>query len=160
MNAQKDETVVCKRNPITKIKIKGFKSIREAEIDLGMLNVLIGANGAGKSNFVSIFKLLKEQNAPKIQSYVAQQGGPERILYMGSKTTNEAVFQIFSTDTERKITLLPTNGISMSTVELLPDTEEYLRWGVYHFHDTSDTAHMKKPCGLNDNIELASDGRN
>ena len=160
MNAHGGKAVACNGNQISKIKIKGFKSIREAEIDLGMLNVLIGANGAGKSNFVSIFRLLKGQNAQKIQSYITQQGGPERILYMGSKTTPEAVFQLFSKDAERKIVLLPTNGGSMSTVESLPDTDECFRWGVYHFHDTSDTAHMKKPCGLNDNIELASDGRN
>ena len=48
-----------------------------------MLNVLIGANGAGKSNFVSIFKLLNGMNAHNIQSYIAQQGGPERILHIG-----------------------------------------------------------------------------
>ena len=147
-------------NQITKIKVRGFKSIRDSEIDLGMLNVLIGANGAGKSNFISIFKLLKGMNAHKIQTYIAQQGGSERILYMGSKITQEAVIHLFTKDAERKICLLPTNGVSMSTVEVLPDTDVCYQWGVYHFHDTSDTAHMKKPCGLNDNIELASDGRN
>ena len=152
--------MVCNGNQITKIKVMGFKSIREAEINLGMLNVLIGANGAGKSNFVSIFKILRGMNAHKIQSYIAQQGGSERILYMGSKTTTEAVIQLYSKDVERKAILFPTNGIGMSAVELLPETDECFQWGVYHFHDTSDTAHMKKPCGLNDNIEFASDGRN
>jgi predicted ATPase len=30
------------------ITIKGFKSIESAELDLGDLNVIVGANGSGK----------------------------------------------------------------------------------------------------------------
>lgn len=37
---------------LTKIQINGFKSIRECSIDLKPINVLIGSNGAGKSNFI------------------------------------------------------------------------------------------------------------
>ena len=42
---------------LTKIQINGFKSIRECSIDLKPINVLIGSNGAGKSNFISAFTL-------------------------------------------------------------------------------------------------------
>lgn len=46
-------------NPIRKISIRGYKSIRELDdFSLTNLNVLIGANGAGKSNFISFFRLL------------------------------------------------------------------------------------------------------
>ena len=38
---------------LKQITIKGYKSIKEAEIELGNINILIGANGAGKSNFIS-----------------------------------------------------------------------------------------------------------
>ena len=41
------------------IIIRHFKSILEADISLGNLNVLIGSNGAGKSNFISLFELIK-----------------------------------------------------------------------------------------------------
>jgi predicted ATPase len=44
---------------IRKLTIEGFKSIRKLELELGPLNVLIGANGAGKSNLVSFFRLLQ-----------------------------------------------------------------------------------------------------
>jgi predicted ATPase len=41
---------------IKKLTIEGFKSIRKLEdFELRSLNVLIGANGAGKSNFVGFF---------------------------------------------------------------------------------------------------------
>lgn len=38
------------------IYIKGYRSIQEAKIPLGAINVLIGANGSGKSNLLSFFE--------------------------------------------------------------------------------------------------------
>ena len=47
--------------PIKKLTIRGFKSIRNLhEFELRDLNILIGANGSGKSNFVSYFRMLNE----------------------------------------------------------------------------------------------------
>jgi len=138
---------------ITKIKVKGFKSIREAEIDLGMLNILIGANGAGKSNFVSLFKMLNADAKGKILDYIVRQGGNERIFYMGEKVTPVTRVDFYTESGEYNIQI-HTGSIPEKT------PKQEVNWGVYHFHDTGDTAHMKKPCGLNDNIELASDGRN
>lgn len=40
------------------VEVEGYASIRSARVELGRLNVLIGANGAGKSNFVRVFELL------------------------------------------------------------------------------------------------------
>ena len=42
---------------LSKIKVSGFKSIKDCDINLSNINVLIGSNGAGKSNFISIFKM-------------------------------------------------------------------------------------------------------
>jgi predicted ATPase len=43
---------------LNRLHLKGFKSIRDQELELRPLNVLIGANGAGKSNLISFFKML------------------------------------------------------------------------------------------------------
>ncbi len=37
---------------LSRIVLKGFKSIRECDLELSELNLLIGPNGAGKSNFI------------------------------------------------------------------------------------------------------------
>ena len=37
---------------LTRIKVDGFKSIESADIELNMVNVLIGSNGSGKTNFI------------------------------------------------------------------------------------------------------------
>ena len=73
--------------PIVKMTIEGYKSIRKQEIELRPINVLIGANGSGKSNFVSFFRLLSEMMKGHFQIFVAKQGGAEAHLYLGSKTT-------------------------------------------------------------------------
>ena len=45
---------------LDQITLKGFKSIRELkDFKLEKLNVLVGANGAGKSNLVDFFRMLR-----------------------------------------------------------------------------------------------------
>ncbi|NLH41872.1 MAG: AAA family ATPase [Planctomycetes bacterium] len=76
--------------PIDKITLKGFKSIRNLEdFPLRPLNILIGANGAGKSNFVSFFTFLREAVEGRLALYVAKKGGGDGHLYMGPKVTHE-----------------------------------------------------------------------
>ncbi len=45
---------------ISNIKIKNFRSIRESSVNLSKLNVIFGKNGAGKTNFISAIRLLKD----------------------------------------------------------------------------------------------------
>ena len=44
------------KKQLSKVMIKGFKSIEKCELELTALNVFIGCNGAGKSNFINFFK--------------------------------------------------------------------------------------------------------
>lgn len=71
------------------IKLKGFRSIRELDLELAPLNVLIGANGAGKSNFISFFKFMNKLLDKDLQLYVAQQGGANRLLHFGQALTQQ-----------------------------------------------------------------------
>lgn len=43
---------------LTQVNIKSFKSIVDQQVDLGQLNVFIGTNGAGKSNFLEAIAML------------------------------------------------------------------------------------------------------
>ena len=49
------------------ISIKGFKSIRDIEVELRDINVLIGANGSGKSNFLEVFSFLQAVHARRLK---------------------------------------------------------------------------------------------
>ncbi len=78
--------------PIKKLTIRGFKSIRALEdFELRPLNILIGANGAGKSNFVDFFTMLREMVEQRLQDYVRTHGGADAHLFLGPKVTQEIV---------------------------------------------------------------------
>lgn len=70
---------------LRKVKIEGFKSIASAELMLGDLNVVIGANGSGKSNLIGVFRLLERVLTRNLQLYVASE--PDRFLFHGRKIT-------------------------------------------------------------------------
>lgn len=73
---------------VKSVAVSGYKSIRELpEFALHRLNVLIGANGAGKSNFINLFRLLNEMYEQQLQLYVQKQGGPDALLHFGRGTT-------------------------------------------------------------------------
>lgn len=69
------------------VSIRGFRSIREMELSLGAMNVLIGANGAGKSNLVAFFKLINEMMGRRLQKYVGATGHATANLHFGPKVT-------------------------------------------------------------------------
>ena len=72
---------------LTSLRLAGWKSIRDAKVEFRPLSVLIGANGAGKSNLVSLFKLMDEMMDRRLQVHVGTTGGAESLLHYGSKRT-------------------------------------------------------------------------
>ena len=70
------------------ITIEGFKSIKSIEeLELRPINVLIGANGAGKSNVIGVFSFLNAMSLGGLRDYVMRAGGADKILHFGSKVT-------------------------------------------------------------------------
>ena len=72
---------------LRRVILNGFKSIKAMELELHALNILIGANGAGKSNRVSFFKMLNEMMAERLQQYIGMSGRAQSILHFGPKVT-------------------------------------------------------------------------
>ncbi len=72
---------------LKQIKLAGFKSIKSMELELSSMNVLIGVNGAGKSNLVSFFKMLNEMMGERLQQHIATAGRAQSILHFGPKVT-------------------------------------------------------------------------
>jgi predicted ATPase len=105
---------------IKRVEISGFKSIRDisgsdgttgsAGLLLGDVNVLIGANGAGKSNFLSFFELLQAIFDQKLQFFTGVSGGANRLLYFGRKTSERVSGRIEFAEVEAwyEWTLVPT----------------------------------------------------
>lgn len=72
---------------LKRLILKGFKSIKELDLEFGDINVLIGANGAGKSNLLSFFRMLNAIGDNGLQMFVGKQGGANALLHHGRKRT-------------------------------------------------------------------------
>lgn len=181
------------------LSISGFRSIQKLEnLHLHDLNVLIGANGAGKSNFVAYFRMLSELVEGRLQVWTSKQGGAERVLSYGVKETAALTTSIRFGENGYDIELEPTlDGGLTFTSEMLYFNGPYYGitrpnlgsghlesrlksekegggskkianfcyeaisgWKVYHFHDTSDTAGVKRQCAVHDNFYLRMDASN
>lgn len=73
---------------LERIRIAGFRSIRDMGegLELGPVNVVIGANGAGKSNLVAFFSMLNFITSKSLALWVSQHGGATDQLYYGHQT--------------------------------------------------------------------------
>ena len=184
---------------LDRIEVSGFKSIRELKLDLLSLNVLIGANGSGKSNFIELFEVLNNLVAGNFQLYVALAGGAGSFLYYGQKTTEKIklkllygpntyccawvpaaddsfVFAKERIDYYKQGTSPPQSLFQASAGYRESRLPEYAKssprtmeskvlislksWKVYHFHDTSKSAPIKKLGDINDNLYLRPDAGN
>lgn len=86
-------------NRIARVTLMGFKSIAALDLELRDLNVLIGGNGAGKSNLIGFFRMLNFLQSGSLQLYVARQGGASSLLHYGPKRTPQISADIqFETD--------------------------------------------------------------
>ncbi len=92
---------------LDRIQIAGFKSIRDQTLELRPLNVLIGANGAGKSNFIEVFRLLHEIVSQNLQLFVARSGGADRLLHFGTKETEEILLHLNFEQNSYRCRLVP-----------------------------------------------------
>lgn len=197
----KKVTIVNKKSPIKKLNISGFKSIKKLEnFELKDINILIGANGVGKSNFISYFHMLRELVEQRLQIWTSKQGGSDRILSYGMKETERIESCIRFDKNGYDFSIIPTvDGAFTFEKELLyfegnygpnkpnlgtghnesnlknetkkgssPLSEKIAEfcyksiadWKVFHFHDTSETAGVKRLNSLHDNQYLRPDASN
>jgi predicted ATPase len=162
-------------------------------LTISSLNVLIGANGAGKSNFIGFFKFLRKLIDANLQQYTAHIGGAERILHYGSKQTKSLTCELDFSPNMYAVKLVPSQGdrliFESEQADYAPNGATYTTnlnrtihesdlkdsnpssipgfvysvlssWRLYHFHDTSDSALVKKTGDINDTAYLREDASN
>jgi predicted ATPase len=69
-----------KHQRLSSVAVKGFTSIRSAALTLNDLNVLVGANGAGKSNFIRALGMLGRIVDSELGFFVGRSGGANALL--------------------------------------------------------------------------------
>ena len=79
---------------LRRVQISGFKSIKEMDLKMNAINILIGANGSGKSNFISLFTFLRNLSEGKLQTYVEKNGYANTFFHFGAKSTEKITIDI------------------------------------------------------------------
>ncbi len=194
------------KGAIKKLSIQGFKSILDCtDFELTNLNIIIGANGAGKSNFVQIFRMLMAMTRKNFSKFILERGGADNFLFNGPKITQQiniefefqslsdnvtgsnfyrfeltpTVDEQFLINEERQY--VTTNWCSYGSPSIesrLYDArnetsadgqwngvghfvyESISNWMVYHFHDTSSTAPMRRSEIIEDSQKLRGNASN
>lgn len=101
------------------IKIKGYKSFKDLDFELKKINLLIGSNGAGKSNFLSFFELLGRTFAQGLTAYVAQKGGVDKFLFHGRKETESIEATLYMDRNSYAVKYIEADGRLIISIESL-----------------------------------------
>jgi len=80
--------------PIMRLEASNFKSFEKLDVNLNPFNVIIGANASGKSNFVSIFKFLKDIAESGLDNAISMQGGAEYVRNMNLGTGKDLTIRV------------------------------------------------------------------
>lgn len=188
---------------LNSLQLSGFKSIAATgqHLDFGDVTVLLGANGCGKSNLISFFKMLNHIVQDNLPSYVGKQGGTDALLFYGSAITDKIDFVLnfsqrqadapaFSIEYQaslqfgmpdrlffaREAILRGSQGYPPLDISVLHSgnstsaifnpsndvrvLDAFASINTYQFHDTSDTAKIKRNSFKDDAHYLREDAAN
>lgn len=107
------------RRKIERLTVKGFKSIRDmSDFPLGDINIIVGANGAGKSNFVQLFRMVRAMLRKDFQNFVATHGGAVAFLHNGLKVTKTVEAEFDFGKNSYRFALTPTADETFTISEL------------------------------------------
>lgn len=137
-----------KLNYMDSIKIKGYKSFRELTVPLKKINLLIGANGSGKSNFLSLFELLGNIYDRRLAQSVMQAGGVDKILHQGRKVTERAEISVVEGRNSYILSLMESDGNLVVASESLGYQPYWGRWSFNVISEFVPEATLKGYVGL------------
>src|SRR4030065_2679777 len=64
---------------LERVALRNYKSIRECDVDLGSLTLLVGPNGSGKSNFLDALRFVAESLRTTMAQALRERGGIKEV---------------------------------------------------------------------------------
>lgn len=94
---------------LDQLTIRGFKSIKKLDgFDLQNLNILIGANGTGKSNFIDFFRMIHAMMELNLGGFIEKHGGADGFFFNGPSTTKKIHAEMMFGKNGYRFSLEPT----------------------------------------------------
>lgn len=164
---------------LSEVSIEGFTSVRSSTLTLGDVTVLVGANGAGKSNVVGVLELLGRMADSELGLAVGLRGGAQALQYVGPRAEEGIRLRVTADPYGYEAHLVPAANDTLIFAEekWFPSPEGLARGHresqlhgpmrgilggcrVFHFQDTSVNAPVEQLGFTADNEALRPDARN
>lgn len=121
---------------IKEIKIQNYKSIQNLDLPLQPINIFIGANGAGKSNFINFFKLINRVYTQNLQNFLG--GNIDAFLYFGQKFSEKLSGALVFENNAIYFQIKPKTHSNTGIITELGDffdknnTNDFTKWQKWH----------------------------
>ena len=86
---------------VSHISVKNWRNFRSVDVDLQERQFLVGPNASGKSNFLDIFRFLRDIAKPEgggLQKAVKDRGGVSKIRSLAARRDPEIAIEVHLAD--------------------------------------------------------------
>lgn len=151
------------------ISIEGFKSIANSgKIELRPINLVIGANGSGKSNLIEAFSLIQTIQDGFLSRYVKLNGGADELLHFGRQCTHSMTLEVWpkaegaffkhTLETDSLNQLFHEQSLNQQAWDAVSDVTH--SWRLFDFSDTGVHSKLRTTAQTKDNYLLRANGSN
>lgn len=150
---------------LKRLIVKNYRSLRELDISLRPLMVLVGPNASGKSNFLDVFKFLRDFAVERnINEAIGRRGGYRSLVWNGdaaSKITVQVRVEFGAMQpaeaSDYQVQIEHEGNLRVSEAGLTVAVYSFLRdWGFYRFTPQN----MRPPQPVSKQTRLKEDGSN
>lgn len=94
---------------LTSVHAQNFKSFKNLDIQLDNLNVVVGVNASGKSNFINVFAFLRDLVESGLENAISIQGGPQYLRNVNCNADANVTIELSaeSEPDDRIVTIAP-----------------------------------------------------
>lgn len=134
----------------SKIQIQGFRRLKDVELSLGPLNVLVGPNGAGKTSLLDAFRLLSSSASGKLrEQFSVWRGIAEQLSSIAGKREMRLELELARDNTPEPLRYLlalePTGLAYRISEERLSEHRKTDKPPFLHFASQNDTIKFFNP---------------
>jgi predicted ATPase len=94
----------CIMTGFSSVSVRGYRRLSNVSLALRPLNVLVGANGVGKSSLLEVFRLLGMSANRRLQATITESGGLQSVLTADGKTSELRLETTFRQADQKSIT--------------------------------------------------------
>jgi len=93
---------------ISRLRVKNWRNFTDVDVKLSDITYIVGANASGKSNFLDIFRFLRDianQNGGGLQKAVRDRGGMTKLRCLAARRKSDVELHIELVDSKDKLEL-------------------------------------------------------